>query len=52
MTDTIILRHDGVDRTYHCANALDAMVLFDALSRTYQRVEWWKGAMLHLNYRS
>lgn len=42
----VILRCDGVDRTYPCDNRFDAEVLFDALSRAMRgrgRVELWDG---------
>lgn len=46
MTYTIILRHDGIDRHYPCASYFDAVVLFDALSKTYPHVEMWAGSVL------
>ena len=46
MTHTIILRHQGIDRTYPCQNNWDAIVLFDALCATGGRVEMWNGATL------
>lgn len=45
----VILRSDGVDRTYKCDGRFDAEVLFDALSRAMQgrgRVELWDGMQL------
>jgi hypothetical protein len=46
MQMTVILRQDGIDRTYHCANKYDAIVLFDALTRAGGRVEMWDGAKM------
>ena len=40
---TVILRDNGIDRTYPCANRPDATVLFDALMRLGRRVEMWSG---------
>jgi hypothetical protein len=44
-THHVILRHDGIDRTYACANRFDAIVLFDALETRYGSVvvELWDG---------
>lgn len=50
MSHTIILRHQGVDRTYQCQNKFDAIVLFDALSRMGGTVEMWNGATLIQQY--
>lgn len=50
MSHTIILRHQGIDRTYHCQNKFDAIVLFDALSRIGGTVEMWDGATLVQQY--
>lgn len=46
-THTIILRHDGVTRNYHCENYFDAVVLHDALQRRYgnECVEMWRGSL-------
>jgi hypothetical protein len=46
MQFTIILRHEGVDRTYHCENRFDADVLFDALQSLNARIELWQGMQL------
>ena len=46
MQFTIILRHQGVDRTYHCENRFDADVLFDALQSLGSLVEFWQGMQL------
>lgn len=49
----VILRCDGVDRTYPCDNRFDAEVLFDALSRAMRgrgRVELWDGMELLSTY--
>lgn len=53
MSHTVILRHQGIDRTYHCQTKFDAIVLFDALSRMEKiqgiwsgTVEMWDGATL------
>lgn len=45
MRFTVILRYDGIDRTYHCTNYMDATVLRDALERRYSPdvVELWDG---------
>lgn len=45
MSYTVILRYDGIDRTYHCANYADAIVLRDALEKRYSPdvVELWDG---------
>lgn len=52
MSHTIILRQDGIDRTYHCQNKFDAIVLFEALSRVLMRctVEMWQGMTLVQKY--
>ena len=41
----VILRFDGIDRTYECNNPRDAEVLHDALERRYggKWVEMWDG---------
>lgn len=41
----VILRFDGIDRTYKCEHRFDAEVLFDALERRYgsECVEMWDG---------
>ena len=46
MAHTVILRVDGVDRTYKCDSYFDAIVLRDALETRYgaQNVEVWNGA--------
>lgn len=49
---TIILRDNGIDRTYKCENQWDAIVLFDALCRRHHHVEWWDGATLVQKYDS
>jgi hypothetical protein len=46
MQFTVILRHEGVDRTYHCENRFDADVLFDALQSLNARIELWQGMQL------
>ena len=46
MKHTIILRHQGVDCTYHCNTAWEAATLFEALRATGSRVEMWNGATL------
>jgi len=43
---TMIVRHDGIDRTYHATNYYDAVFLFDALCRIAHHVEWWESARL------
>lgn len=45
MRFTVILRYDGIDRTYHCANYADAAVLRDCLENRYgaRYVELWEG---------
>jgi len=42
-TYTVILRYDGIDRTYPCENRWDYIVLLDALRVRYghQVVEGW-----------
>lgn len=48
---TVIMRHDGVDRTYKCDNKWDAIVLFDAFTRAIRaRVELWHGAQLEQSF--
>ena len=50
----VVLKHDGIDRTYPCANWYDAVVLFDLLSRgVYRgtRVELWDGTTLKQDYK-
>jgi len=46
MQFTVILRYNGVDRTYHCQTYADAIVLRDALEKRYSPdvVELWDGA--------
>jgi hypothetical protein len=45
MKFTVIMRNDGIDRTYHCANYYDAIVLRDALETRYNpgTIELWDG---------
>ena len=44
---TVIMRDDGIDRTFKCENQWDAIVLFDALTRSLRaRVEMWDGEKL------
>jgi hypothetical protein len=45
MSHTVILRWQGIDRTYHCANYYDAVMLRDALETRYgpEVVELWEG---------
>lgn len=50
MSHTIILRHQGIDRTYQCQNKFDAIVLFDALTQLGSRVEMWNGNTLVQQY--
>lgn len=50
MSHTIILRHEGVDRTFHCQTQWDAIVLFDALSALGAVVEMWEGKTLRSKY--
>lgn len=50
MSYTIILRHQGIDRTYQCQTKFDAIVLFDALTPLGSRVEMWNGTTLVQQY--
>ncbi len=43
---SIILRDDGIDRTYTAQTYFDAKVLFSALAGKYRYIELWKGAAL------
>ena len=49
---TIILRDNGIDRTYKCENQWAAIVLFAALIRQHRQVEMWDGATLVQKYDS
>ncbi len=44
----VIVRDNGIDRTYKCENKFDAIVLFDALTRGMPRarIEMWDGGEL------
>lgn len=47
---TVIVRQDGIDRTYKCDNYYDAIVLFDVFSKHYNfAVELWHGKELCLS---
>jgi hypothetical protein len=54
MTFTVIVRKDGIDRHYHCANQFDAEVLYDALTRGMKNavIEAWRGAERLVTYRN
>lgn len=48
---TIIMRDNGIDRTYKCNTKYDAIVLFDALTRaTRVRIEFWDSQHLEQLY--
>lgn len=46
VTHTVILTYDGITRHYPCVNYFDALVIKDALDRSYGAhcVELWRGA--------
>lgn len=48
MSHTVIMRNDGIDRTYHCQNYYDAIVIRDALESRYgsATIELWEGKNL------
>lgn len=48
----VVLKHDGIERTYRCDNWYDAVVLFEALSRGMPRarIEMWSGPTLKQEY--
>lgn len=48
---SIILREDGIDRTYNTDSRFDALVLFDILTRWRTRIELWKGEELIQSYK-
>lgn len=41
---TIITRDNGIDREYFARTEYDALVLFNALTPAFLRVELWHGA--------
>ena len=43
---TVILEFDGIRRYYPCENAYDAILLMDALCKTYTNAELWQGDKL------
>ena len=48
----IILRDQSYTREYSTDNAIDALVLFDTLTKTYLHVEMWQGANLLQQYQN
>jgi hypothetical protein len=48
----IILRDQSYTREYGTDNAVDALVLFDILTKTYLHVEMWQGAKLVQEYKN
>jgi len=48
----IILRDQSYTREYGTDNAVDALVLFDILTKTYLHVEMWQGATLVQEYKN
>jgi hypothetical protein len=48
----IILRDQSYTREYGTDNAIDALVLFDTLTKTYLHVEMWQGANLLQQYKN
>jgi hypothetical protein len=48
----IILRDQNYTREYGTDNAVDALVLFDILTKTYLHVEMWQGAKLVQEYKN
>jgi hypothetical protein len=48
----IILRDQSYTREYGSDNAVDALVLFDILTKTYLHVEMWQGANLLQQYKN
>jgi hypothetical protein len=48
----IILRDQSYTREYSTDNAVDALVLFDVLTKTYLHVEMWQGAKLVQEYKN
>ena len=47
---TITIRHEGIDRHYDARTMFDAVMLFDALTRRFSRVELWEGKTLHREF--
>ena len=43
---SIILRDNGIDRTFTAQTYFDAQVLFSALTNRYTHIEMWQGATL------
>jgi hypothetical protein len=48
----IILKDQSYTREYGTDNAIDALVLFDTLTKTYLHVEMWQGATSSNNTRT
>jgi hypothetical protein len=48
----IILRDQSYTREYGSDNAIDALVLFDILTKTYLHVEMWQGGNLIQQYKN
>jgi len=48
----IILKDQSYTREYGTDNAIDALVLFDILTKTYLHVEMWQGANLLQQYKN
>jgi hypothetical protein len=48
----IILRDQSYTREYGSDNAIDALVLFDVLTKTYLHVEMWQGGNLIQQYKN
>ncbi|MGA0983351.1 MAG: hypothetical protein ACO3SE_07190 [Sedimenticolaceae bacterium] len=50
----VIVRKDGINRTYRCGSQFDAIELFDALTRGMgnARIELWDGAKLVTSYEA
>jgi hypothetical protein len=48
----IILRDQSYTREYGTDNAVDALVLFDVLTKTYLHVEMWQGGNLIQQYKN
>jgi hypothetical protein len=40
---TVIIRHHGSDWHYTCEGPHAALILFHALTKTFTRVEMWRG---------
>ena len=48
----LIVRHQGFSHDCTAFSQLDAIVLFDALTKTFLHVEMWKGVTLVQEYKN